>query len=513
MRNRIIRLALLALIWLLVATSGCSPKATTSSFGTITPSSPPSTQTSQPVITSSSTPISVPPARLDIKIQGDIPGGNDAAIQEFNKVYPYMVYYLGEPFTIGKTGVTWIWDPTITEPGQIGWDAQNNSVKVGPRPGIFNTAEGWGLPTYWNVYQQYDHETAHLFYNTGDTPINFTFGQWIWEAHALVGQALAYAQVYRDGMIGASIPSYDNISNIGWDQLNGVKTDGDKYNRTIVDSTATTALRLMTEVFAGSSGQEDFIRRVNAAIFEEYKSTNDPNITADEYKAILNQVAGNQTIDGLPAGDWFFSQPVANVSGAKGTYLIAYPHYGTSPNPSVLAPNSFDLAAFIRQDGQNPGDLHEIGLANQTINLTVLDSTGKAVKQFTAQTQQDGTASVNTDTNNLPQGAYIVQAKTIYNGNEITGNNFFIVQSQNQTPITANDNRMFIVPLNADGSAIRDDLVSKLKIEGGQVDSSMPGILVITAQPGKEITITCGSYQKIVSKPLTARIVPIRVSD
>jgi hypothetical protein len=72
---------------------------------------------------------------------------------------------------------------------------------------------------------------------------------------------------------------------------------------------------------------------------------------------------------------------------------------------------------------------------------------------------------------------------------------------------------MFIIPLNADGSALRTELVNKLQIDGGQVESSLPGILIITAEPGEEITIAYGNYKRVVSKPLTARIVPLRVSD
>ena len=195
-----------------------------------------------------------------------------------------------------------------------------------------------------------------------------------------------------------------------------------------------------------------------------------------------------------------------------GTYLIVYPQYSTGPG-ARLAPNGFELAAFVRQPGQNPRDLHEVGLADQDITMTVTDSAGKLAKQTTVRTQGDGTARVEFMTEGLPQGAYLVQAKTSYNGEEVAGGNFFIVQSRDQTPVTANDNRMFIVPLNADGRALRTELVSKLQIDGGQVESSLPGILIITAEPGKEVVITAGAYKRIVSKPLTARIVPLLVPD
>ncbi len=511
MKSIILGLSLLTLFSLLLA-GGCS-QPIDSSATSVTASTPMVSvlPSGQPPLPPDATPISVPPAYLDIRFQGDLPGGADTARQEFNRVYPYLVYYLGEPFSIGQSGVTWVWDPNITTPGQIGWDTINNTVNVGPKPGILDPPPIAEFSKYWNLYQQYEHETCHLFYDTGDVPINFTFGQWIWEAHALIGQALAYAQVYRDGLIGANPSTYDNVANVGWDQLNGVRTDGDKYNRTIVDSSATTALRLMTEVFAGSSGKEDFVRRINAAILEEYQSTGDPQITADKYKTILNEVSGGQTIDGMPAGDWLFAQPVANLDGTLGTYLIIYPNYSNV----WRAPNEFDVAAFNRSNGQNPGDLHEVGLGDQEVTVTVLDSTGKLMKQTIVRTQEDGTARIDGSVMKAEEflpGAYIIQAKTVYNDQEITASNFFIVLSQDKQ-VTADDNRMFIVPLNAYGSALRTDLVSKLAIDGGQLESSLPGILIITAEPGKEVTITYGDYMKVVSKPLTARIVPLQVPD
>jgi hypothetical protein len=165
-------------------------------------------------------------------------------------------------------------------------------------------------------------------------------------------------------------------------------------------------------------------------------------------------------------------------------------------------------------NGQNPGDLHENGLVDQEITVAVLDSTSKLIKQTTVRTQGDGTARIGNElnTDDLPQGAYIIQAKTVYKGKEITASNFFIVLSQ-ENQVTANDNRMFIVPLDANGSALRTELLSKLQVDGGQVESSLPGILIITAEPGKEVTIAYGNYKRVISKPLTARIVPLRVSD
>jgi hypothetical protein len=88
MKNIIFGLLLSTLFFLPLA-SGCSPQTP--------PSTTPMTE---------STSITAPPVHLDLKFQGDLPGGIDAARQEFDRVYPYLVDYLGEPFSIGQVGVT-----------------------------------------------------------------------------------------------------------------------------------------------------------------------------------------------------------------------------------------------------------------------------------------------------------------------------------------------------------------------------------------------------------------------
>lgn len=372
------------------------------------------------------------------------------------------------------------------------------------------------LHQYQNMHQQYDHETGHLFYDVGSKVITFTFGQWLWEAHSLIGQALAYADVYGEGLM-PHVLSYDVVANLGWERVNGVPRDGDKYNRSIVDWSATAALRLMTEVL--SPDTFDFIRQVNAGILAQYQATGSELITPENYKAILNQAGRNGTIDGKPAGDWLFAQPVANNNGALGTYLIVYPSYGIPLSSLVqLYPTRFQVAAFERQTGQKANEPREVGLSDLDVTLSIVDISGKSLLQTTAKTGKEGAVEVNFfsptaafSVRNLAPGAYLVKAQAVSGGKQLEGANFFVVQPQEQPQVTSKDERMFIVPMNRDGTALRPYAVEALTVSGGTISAKLPGVLIVTAKAGTSVEFRLGDFHAVISKPVTARLVPLRI--
>ncbi|MDP6346951.1 MAG: hypothetical protein QGF81_01105 [Dehalococcoidia bacterium] len=60
--------------------------------------------------------------------------------------------------------------------------------------------------------------------------------------------------------------------------------------------------------------------------------------------------------------------------------------------------------------------------------------------------------------------------------------NFFVVQPQGMSAITAQDSRLFIVPMNTAGTEPRAVLVDQLSIERGPAKTPWPGVLVVTAE-------------------------------
>ena len=123
-------------------------------------------------------------APLKIIAISEIPGRNQRAIDSFLKAYPFLVKHLGEPFSIGNEEVKWEYD---ADAPSWGWFAETNTVQLNDNILRQNPDE----EPYTKLDESYQHETTHLFYDVGDAAIIFEFGKWIWEAHALAGQAMA----------------------------------------------------------------------------------------------------------------------------------------------------------------------------------------------------------------------------------------------------------------------------------------------------------------------------------
>ncbi|MFQ5997488.1 MAG: hypothetical protein ACE5KP_07695 [Dehalococcoidales bacterium] len=440
---------------------------------------------------------------LTITVKSELPGGSQRAVESFLRTYPFLVKYLGEPFSIGTEGVNWEYDPNATS---WGWDAKSNTVQLNANILQQNPDQ----PPYAKLDESYQHETAHLFYDVGNDAIRFTFGQWIWEAHALAGQALANQDVLGFPAFGLVVAAYDTQANIGYEVLNGVPRDGEKWNRTIVDSNATNALLLLTDALSAES-DHDFLKRVNAGILNHYRATKSVDISPETYRAILNEAAAGKKIDGQSPGDWLFSQPVANITGKTGDYLAVIPQYSAEWYGMELFPTRFWVFAFRRE---KPGqDYRETALEGLDVKLTVYNAAGEVVGQTTVQSA--GGIGAELDSwellpGDIEDGAYTVKAEANAGGKLLAGYNYFIVMRQ-APKVTTEDDRLIVVLSNASGTALVSEIPAGMSITGGEITETLPGVLVVCAQPGAAVTFEMGSFLKTISKPLTARVVPLRL--
>jgi hypothetical protein len=444
----------------------------------------------------------VPSVRLSITCKGAIPGGCERLGTEFNKKYPYMVKYLGPPFTIGEQGITVTVDPTVNLGGV---DLKTNTVEY--PPSILIPPPG-GDP-YHNLDWSLVHEVGHAFYDIGDKAIGFNFGQWIWEAHSNYGYYYVYWEVKGESQSERWEPLfYDILANLGWEQVNGVPSEGLKYNRLLAGQSAASALVLMGQVLSHDS-DFDFLRRVNAELLTLYRVSGNEVITREKYAEILNKVAGTRTVDGMKPGEWLFRQPVSNISGELGAYLLVVPSF----RPGI------ELAVFERQKGnapRQPEARNEIGLSGVNVAVRVLNPAGLLLHETTVTTGKDGIAilemSAALRSSTAVPGAYIVEAQATLKDQVVKGTNILVKISDNPDDLLSQvDNRLFIVPMNADGTALRPELVDKLQVTNGKVLTSWPGVLVVTAEPGTGVEFKVGGFQAIVSKPVTARVVPLRI--
>ena len=451
-------------------------------------------------------PVYVPPVPpqvtpLKINVQGEIPGGNQRAVDSFLRTYPFLVKYLGEPFSIGADGVTWKYDANATS---WGWDARTNTVLLNAN--ILEQPPD--QPPYAQLDESYQHETTHLFYDVGEDIIRFTFGQWIWEAHALAGQALANQDALGFPAFGL-VATYDTEANIGYQVLNGVPRDSEKWNRTIVDGNATSALLLLIDVLSADSDR-DFLKRVNAGILDHYRTTRSVDISREAYSAVLNEAAAGKKIDGQSPGEWLFSQPVANIAGKTGEYLAVVPRYSAEWYGMELFPTRFWVFAFRREKlGQ---DYRETALEGLDVKLTVYNAVGEVVRQTTIQSaggmgvEVDGWELLPEDIND---GAYLVKAEANVDGKPLETYNYFVIMRQ-APKVTIEDERLIVVLTNASGSALMPEIATGMSVTGGRISATLPGILVVNAKPGVPVTFEVGSFVKTISKPLTARVVSLR---
>lgn len=440
---------------------------------------------------------------LKITVKSEIPGGNQRAVDSFLQTYPFLVKYLGEPFSIGTEGINWEYDANATE---WGWNARTNTVFLNANILV----EVPGQSPYAKLDESYQHETAHLFYDIGDEAIRFSFGQWIWEAHALAGQALANQDALGLPAFGAVAAVYDTQANIGYELVNGVPRDGEKWNRTLVDGNATHALLLLTDVISANSGR-DFLKRVNAGILARYRATGSLDISPETYRAILNEAAAGRKIDGQSPGDWLFAQPVANIAGKTGDYLAIVPQYSAAWYGMELFPTRFWAFAFRRE---KPGqDYRETALEGLDVTLTVYDAAGRVVGQ--TKVQSAGGIGTELDSwkllpRDIKDGAYLVRAEANAGGKPLVGYNYFVIIRQ-APKVTIEDDRLIVVLSNASGTALVLEIPAGMTIIGGEITETLPGVLVVSATPGAAVTFKVGNFQKTISKPLTARVVSLRL--
>jgi hypothetical protein len=439
---------------------------------------------------------SVPP--LKITVVGHIPGGNQRAVDSFLQTYPYLVKYLGEPFSIGTEGITWDYNANSQIWG--GFDALTNTVHLGANmmPEMKSDLD----PPYAWLDESFQHETVHLFYDVGNTAINFTFGQWVREAHVLAGQFLANQDALGLPSSSFGFAAYDAQAYLGYEVVNGVMRDYEKWNRSIVDGNATQALLLLTEVLSADSDR-DFLKRVNADILAYYRTTGSPEISAATYSDILDRAAGGRKIDGQSPGEWLFSQPVANIAGATGDYLAIVPLYAY--------PTRFWVFSFRREkQGQ---DYRETVLEDLDVTLTVYNARGEVVGQTKLQsaggmgTELDGREFLAPD---LPDGGYLVKAQASIDGKSLTCYNYFVIMQQAQN-IHAEKDSMTVVMMNTEGNALVPSMPEGMTITGGEISKTLPGVIVLTAAPGTGVEFKLNGFRSVVSKPVTGRVVALRL--
>jgi hypothetical protein len=438
----------------------------------------------------------------ELRIKGDWPMPERSLQTFWAKSYPVYATYLGLPTKILAEGITWEWDANITE-HTVGYYAETNSFKMGPLP-HHNNFDVHNHEDYEPLYLQNMHETAHLFWQMGDVNLDYEFGQWIWEASALIAEVL-YKLDYYDEYVFE--PVYDLEANLGPDRVNGVMSDGNKFGsagRTMVDGNSTEALTMLASVMSYDSGY-DYFAHVNEMRVKHYNETGNASISKDAYAQILDSASKGRTIDGMKPSDWLFSQPVANTDGAEGVYLTVVPVH-----PWELRDNAIVLeTALYRRSVDSRGDKVEEPIAGTSIDLKLFDSSSQLITQAMTPSPNGQIESVDLRVGgNLPKGAYRIDGHASVSGKDVMCTTYFISLEGRMSK-----DQIAIIVLESDGT-ICTRAGSNLTITGANtVDRSAvsKGLIVLTADEGAKISLSYGNSNWTISKPYGSRIVPIKI--
>jgi len=438
----------------------------------------------------------------EITLEGNFPYDVAEIKSAWERLFPYYYKYLGKPTNFEEKGVKIYYDENKSYKDVI-TDATNNSVYTGKIVGdsVLMPYEDPNNPMYFHIL----HELAHIFFQYNGKMINFDFGQWIWEGHSLIAEVLTRTDLYDENQ---DIELYDLVSNIGWEGINGVKFNNNKYNKEIVDWSSTEAVRILTEVFSYDS-EYDYIKRVNEGIQRNVVNTNDHMISIEEYKKILNESSKGRTIDGLLPGDWLFFQPISNIEGRIGDYLIVSPTKGAFSYNEI--PN-FNIAAFNRFKDEAE-DIREIGLSNQEVIIKIYDRNNNEIAKSKVVTGVDGTVLFFGQSNfKFLEGAYKIKVEAVIGSNTITSINYFVVLPSESEIFKATDNRIILFPLNSSGNDFSNVDLENIKITGVETIETVSNIIILTAKPGDNIEVEYEDYNAIISKPVGGRVLPLKIN-
>lgn len=431
--------------------------------------------------------------------------------QKWKEMYPYLCKFIGEPEKISSQGLTVSWDNTVNMPDLVDFKPETNTIYLGPLSHHNNFATN-NHYAYEPFILQIMHESGHMFNQQGDKLINFDIGQWIWEAISIVAETEYRAEKYGEYNFRQE-PCLDLLNLQGRDKVNGVKYDGNKYERSVVDSSATSAVYYMSTILS-TPGTTDYWRKVYKLRMDYFKNTGVASLGWDDFATMLDQAAGKRTIDGMKASAWLKKQAVSETNGADGDYLMCY-----SERPSNSWP-SFVISAWNRYTDEN-GVKKETAYANTKVSVSVLNAKGKSVASGSFTVPASGVGLYdsmvkggNWDSLGLEDFTTLkVNATATINGKKVTSSTY---QMYVKGSSDSDYNTTYVMLLNSNGTIKTNLKASDFTVTGATAvykKGLARGALVLKGNPGTTYTIKYNGNTYRISQPACRRTYPLMLKQ
>lgn len=440
----------------------------------------------------------------ELRLEGDWPCSEKLLQKKWKEIYPYYCRYHGLPTKILTEGVTWKWDGGVTGSDYVDYSAATNTVTMNRVNQHRYFSDDFHYD-YEDLFLHCMHETSHLFWQAGSENIMTGFGQWAWEATALVAESMFFAERYND-YNHSNMRRFDCTEFCGRDAVNGVFSDSNKYDRTIANGSATDTFIYLCSVLS-DEGEWNYFTKVNGLRIKRFEETGELKVTLDEYAALLDEAAEGRTIDGMKPSEWFKARAIANTDGAVGDYLIVYPLRSIDNSAAI------SYACWNRFVDEQ-GDKREKAYTNQSIKLKAFTPSGKLVGRGTVQTNDCGIggtelrlASGITDNTALK-----VTATTTIGGKTLTTATYTVYNQFQVKPDVKEF--MYLILLDSDGDIVTNIKKADVKVTGARsVDTSAlsGGVLVLNVATSGTANINIGGKTLKFSQPIGVRVIPIIV--
>jgi hypothetical protein len=304
----------------------------------------------------------------------------------FQKMEPVYQQYFGPPFS--NINLKIIASPE-SQTGDDGFSATSQTLEYGYMAKVYlEMAKKNPEEALKQLQGSMRHELSHGRYYWENELVHFD-RQWMNEGWAKLYETLIDQKLnnYSEPIGNSMFFSYY----LDKDAVAGTSSWGIqkiRMNHSLVYNMTTVTHFLLAAAGSSSNKILDFPKKFNEALYDYAVSNNLHKLTEVDVRKILDNLLPDTTIDGVKASDWYFQSPAAFSKGTTGY------HIGVTTDNQTITAFIFNREYKTNSRNNDFSDYFDVAAPNVPVKIEVLDVDGKVVASGTAQTNQDGEASI-----------------------------------------------------------------------------------------------------------------------